>query len=139
VTVAVLHEPREAEIRLPDSDLDWKMCRSGGPGGQHANKTSSAVQLTHLPTGISVRIETKSQHQNKVLALAVLRARLFDQEADRLQGARNAKRRSQVGCGSRGDKRRTIAMQRGKVTDHKTGKSMPTKAYLRGDLDPLRP
>ena len=139
MTVAVLREPKEAEVRLPDGDLDWKVCRSGGPGGQHANKTSSAVQLTHLPTGISVRIETKSQHQNKQLALAVLRARLHAQESDRLLGARNAKRRSQVGCGARGDKRRTIAVQRDTVTDHETGKSMPFKSYSRGDLEPLWP
>jgi peptide chain release factor 1 len=139
VTVAVLAEPRDAEVHLDPRDLDIKTTKSGGPGGQHANKTNSAVVVTHKPTGITVRMETKSQHRNKELALGVLRARLYEREHSRVQGDRNAKRRGQIGGGARGDKRRTIAVQRGQVHDHVTGKRTTAKAYLRGAVDDLWP
>jgi peptide chain release factor 1 len=139
VTVAVLREPTATEVHLHDRDLDIRTTRSGGPGGQHANKTDSAVIITHKPTGISVRVETKSQHRNKELAMGILRARLHDAEHLRLSANRNARRRAQVGCGARGDKRRTIAVQRGTVNDHVTGKSMRVKGYLRGDITELWP
>jgi peptide chain release factor 1 len=97
------------------------------------------VVVTHKPTGITVRMETKSQHRNKELALGVLRARLYEREHSRVQGDRNAKRRGQIGGGARGDKRRTIAVQRGQVHDHVTGKRTTAKAYLRGAVDDLWP
>lgn len=140
ITVAVLPEPREAEVRLPKGDLIWKTCRARGPGGQSVNTTNSAVQLKHKPTGITVICQNeKSQHQNKELAKAVLRARLYDLERNRQQGARNATRKGQLGSGMRGDKRRTIAVQRGQVHDHVTGKRTTIKRYLRGSVDDLWP
>lgn len=137
--MAVLNEPRDADVRLNPRDLDIRTTKSGGPGGQHANKTNSAVVVTHKPTGITVRMETKSQHRNKELALGVLRARLYDREHSRVHGDRNNRRRSQIGGGARGYKRRTVAVQRGQVTDHVTGKRTTTKSYLRGGVDDLWP
>jgi peptide chain release factor 1 len=137
--VAVLPEPTAAEVRLADRDLEWKTTGSGGPGGQHQNKTESAVVLTHRPTGTRVRVESKSQHRNKETALRILRARLVQAEHLRLSANRNGRRRDQLGSGMRGDKRRTIAVQRGKVVDHVTGKSVRIKAYLRGDITGLWP
>ena len=138
VTVAVLREPSASEVRLNDRDLDFKTCRGSGAGGQHRNVTDSAVQLTHKPTGIQVRVETeRSQHQNKELAKAILRTRLQDASDQANVSKRNAKRRKQIGEGARGDKRRTIAIQRDQVTDHVTGKTMAAKKYLRGDVAKL--
>jgi len=137
VTVAVLREPSATEVRIDARDLDIKTTRSGGPGGQHANKTDTAVVVKHKPTGIVVRVETKSQHRNKELALGILRARLQEREHLRLSADQNSKRKRQVGSGMRGDKRRTIAIQRGKVTDHKTGKRVKAQKYLRGHVDSL--
>lgn len=138
MTVAVLREPTDAEVHLNERDLDFKTCRGSGAGGQHRNTTDSAVQLTHKPTGIQVRVESeRSQHQNKETAKALLRARLQQAEDEKRSGNRNAKRRSQVGSGMRGDKRRTIALQRGQVTDHVSGKTVDAKSYLRGAVDEL--
>lgn len=137
VTVAVLPEPRRGAVQLDDRDLDIKTTGSGGPGGQHANKTDSAVVMTHKPTGITVRVETKSQYRNKELAKAILCARLAELEQGKRKAKRNSKRRDQVGSGMRGDKRRTIALQRGQVTDHVTGRKIRAKDYLRGDLQGL--
>jgi len=134
--VAVLEEPTEAEVRLDPKDLEIKTCRGSGAGGQHRNMTDSAVQVKHKPSGLTVRIENgRSQHQNKESALRVLRARLRDQKAGKAGENRNNQRQTQVGSGMRGDKRRTIAIQRGQVTDHVTGKRMSAKAYLRGQID----
>jgi len=138
VTVAVLREPTEAEVRLDDRDLEFKMTRGSGAGGQHRNKTDSCVQLTHLPTGTRVRVESeRSQHQNRANALTLLAARLLQRKRESLQQSRASTRREQVGSGMRGDKIRTISMQRDDVTDHRTGKSISTKAWLRGDLTGL--
>jgi len=139
ITVAVLKEPKPAEVRLNEWDLVWKTCRAGGPGGQSVNTTDSAVVLTHKPSGISVRVEMKSQHQNKELARSVLWARLMAREQEKQAQSRNAKRRSQLGSGMRADKIRTIALQRGQVTDHRTGKRTTAKKYLRGAVDDLWP
>ena len=139
VTVAVLREATAAEVHLEDRDLEIRTTRSGGPGGQHANKTDSAVIITHKPSGISVRVETKSQHRNKELAMGILRSRLLEVERDRLSDARASKRRKQVGTGMRADKIRTVAIQRGQVTDHRTGRTMRAKDYLRGDITGLWP
>jgi peptide chain release factor 1 len=136
--VAVLREPTSAEVRLDDRDLEFKACRGSGAGGQHRNTTDSAVQVTHKPTGIQVRVESeRSQHQNKELAKALLRARLLEAEHHRLSTTRNGKRKSQVGSGMRGDKRRTVALQRDQVTDHITGKQVSAKQYLRGQVEDL--
>ncbi|HXU72233.1 MAG TPA: peptide chain release factor-like protein [Polyangia bacterium] len=134
ITVAVLPEPTAVEVRVDERDLDWSMCRGTGSGGQKRNKTESTVLLTHRPTGLQVRCETsRSQQHNRVLALAILRARLWAAERDRVQGARDVERRAQKGSGMRGDKRRTIRVQDGIVTDHVLGVRWPLRAYLRGE------
>lgn len=134
ITVAVLPEPSNAEVRLYEKDLTWSMCRGTGSGGQKRNKTESTVLLSHLPTGIQVRCETtRSQQKNRELALVLLRARLFEAEQQRLWRARHDERKQQVGTGMRGDKRRTIRCQDGQVTDHVTGRKWELRAYLRGE------
>ena len=133
VTVAVLAEPTGVQVRLDDRDLEYRTCRASGAGGQKVNKTDSAVQLTHRPTGLMVRVETeRSQHQNRATALALLRARLWQAEREARDAARASDRRTQVGSGMRGDKRRTIAVQRGTVVDHVNGRSWNLRDYLRG-------
>jgi peptide chain release factor 1 len=134
VTVAVLPEPTDVQIKLDEKDLDWKTCRASGAGGQKVNKTDSAVQLTYKPTGLMVRVETeRSQHQNRATALVVLRARLWEAKRETEATARANDRKAQVGTGMRGDKRRTIRTQDGAVHDHLTGRRWNLKEYLRGD------
>jgi len=138
ITVAVLPVPEETTLAIPEKDLEWKTCRGSGAGGQHRNVTDSAVQLTHLPTKMTVRCEgERSQHQNRLTALALLRARLAEAQEESSHQGRNSTRREQVGTGQRGDKVRTIALQRDQVTHHPTGKQMAAKQYLRGELDLL--
>lgn len=133
ITVAVLDEPQEHEIYIDPNDLDEKFTRGSGAGGQHRNKTDTAVVLKHLPSGIVVRIDGgRSQHVNRQTALSVLRAKLQEAGAEAQVKKRNAKRRRQVGSGMRGDKRRTIAVQRGTVHDHETGRTIDTRRYLKG-------
>lgn len=138
VTVAVLDEPTEDELQIDPRDLEESFTRGSGKGGQHRNKTDTCVILKHLPTGLIVRIDGgRSQHINRQTALGVLRARLRAAERERSTAGRNDNRRSQVGSGMRGDKVRTIALQRDSVIDHQTGKTMTAKAYLRGNLREL--
>lgn len=138
VTVAVLREPTEAEVRLDPRDLDVRVARGSGPGGQHRNKTESAVQITHLPTGLQVRCDgERSQHQNRDEAMRVMRARLLRRAQETATAGRAQERRDQVGSGMRGDKVRTVAVQRDQVVDHRNGKRISVKSFLRGDLDGL--
>lgn len=134
VTVAVLPEPTPTQVVLRDEDLEFSTCRGSGAGGQHRNKTESAVQLKHIPSGLMVRCENeRSQSQNKESARQVLRARLWQLEQDRNSGARASDRKRQVGSGMRGDKRRTIRTQDDVVNDHETGKQWRFKDYARGN------
>ena len=136
VTVAVLPEPPETVVRLDERDLEESTMRGSGAGGQHRNKTDSAVRLVHRPSGIVVRVESeRDQSQNRRTARAVLRARLWELEQSRATGARAADRRAQVGSGMRGDKRRTIRTQDDQVNDHVTGRTWRYKAYVRGDWE----
>lgn len=134
ITVVVLPEPREIEVRIDDRDLEWSTCRGSGDGGQHLQKTESAVMLHHRPSGLRVRCESeRSQHQNRATALAVLRTRLFARATSAAHAARASARRDQAGSGERGDKRRTIRAQDESVVDHVTGRRWSLKSYLRGD------
>lgn len=134
ITVAVLPEPTKAEVNLDPRDLSIGFCRGSGAGGQKRNKTETAVQVTHLPTGLQVRCETeRSQHQNRATALSLLRARLFEIESSRREGALARERRQQLGSGMRGDKRRTVRCQEGVVNDHLTGRVMSLRDYERGE------
>ncbi|MFT3770344.1 MAG: peptide chain release factor-like protein [Minicystis sp.] len=134
ITVAVLPEATEAQIRLDPRDLEMDTCRGSGAGGQKRNKTESTVVIRHVPSGIVVRCETeRSQHQNRATALALLRSRLWAAAEAERTGNVAATRRGQVGSGMRGDKRRTIRCQDGVVTDHVTGRRWNLRAYERGE------
>lgn len=134
VTVAVLSEPTHGDVVLREDDVDIETMRGSGAGGQHRNKTDSAVRARHRPTGIEVRCESeRSQHRNRELAMQVLAARVAEAARSAAQGDRDADRRRQVGSGMRGDKRRTIRVQDGQVTDHVDGRTWRFKSYERGD------
>ena len=136
ITIAVLNEPTDVELTLDSRDLEITTCRGTGPGGQNRNKTESAVQVRHIPTGIIVRCDReRSQSSNKASALAVLRARLLDAQRAGVANSRAELRRNQLGRGARGDKRRTIAIQRDSVIDHVTGREWRYRDYARGDWD----
>jgi peptide chain release factor 1 len=130
----VLTTPVRVDLAIRSEDVDIETMRGSGAGGQHRNKTDSAVRARHRPTGIEVRCESeRSQHRNRELALQVLAARVVNRELTMADEARATDRRQQVGSGMRGDKRRTIRVQDDQVTDHVDGRTWRFKNYVRGD------
>jgi peptide chain release factor 1 len=135
-TVAVLPEAEEVDVRIEDKDLRIDVFRSQGPGGQSVNTTDSAVRITHLPTGLVVQCQDqKSQLQNKIKAMAVLRSRLLDKRVAEQEAARSRDRKAMVGTGDRSGKIRTYNFPQSRVTDHRIGLSLHNlRDVLDGEL-----
>lgn len=138
-TVAVLPEVDEVEVHIDPKDLEIEAYGSSGPGGQHMQKNATAIRITHKPTGIVVSCENeRSQTQNKLRALAILRARLYEQERAKQQAEIAQARREQVGTGERSEKIRTYNYPQNRVTDHRIGLTLyRLPEIIDGDLDPL--
>ena len=138
-TVAVLPEAEEVEVHIDPKDLQIDTFRSSGAGGQHINKTSSAIRVTHLPTGMVVECQDeRSQYKNKEKALKVLRARLLDQEQSKADAQLAQERKSQVGSGDRSQRIRTYNFPQSRVTDHRIGLTLyKLEEVLAGDLDEI--
>jgi peptide chain release factor 1 len=139
VTVAVLPEAEELELKIAPEELRIDLFRSSGPGGQHVNTTDSAVRITHLPTGLVVTCQDeKSQHKNKAKALRVLRTRLKERMEEEKEQEQSEERRKQVGTGDRSERIRTYNFPQGRISDHRAGLTLyKLEDILAGNLDPL--
>ncbi|MBV1837687.1 peptide chain release factor 1 [Acetobacter estunensis] len=139
VTVAMLPEAEEVDVQIDEGDLRIDVYRASGAGGQHVNKTESAVRITHLPTGVVVAMqEEKSQHKNKAKAMKILRSRLYEQQRLSLHESRAADRRSQVGTGDRSERIRTYNFPQGRVTDHRIGLTLhKIDRVMLGEMDEI--
>ncbi len=139
VTVAVLPEAEEVDVEVNETDLRIDVYRASGAGGQHVNKTESAVRITHIPTGIVVAMqEEKSQHKNKAKAMKILRARMYERERASLHATRAADRKSQVGTGDRSERIRTYNFPQGRVTDHRINLTLyKIDRVMMGEMDEI--
>ena len=136
--MAVLPEAEDVDIKIEANDIRIDTYRSSGAGGQHVNTTDSAVRITHLPTGLVVTSSEKSQHRNREIAMQVLRARLYDQERNRIDDERSADRAGQVGSGDRSERIRTYNFPQGRMTDHRINLTLyKLDAIMGGDLDEI--
>ena len=137
VTVAVLPEAEDVDVRIDEGALRVDVYRASGAGGQHVNKTESAVRITHLPTGLVVTMqEEKSQHKNRAKAMKILRARMYEQQRASLHATRAADRKSQVGTGDRSERIRTYNFPQGRVTDHRVNLTLyKIDRVMMGELD----
>ncbi|WP_445928476.1 peptide chain release factor 1 [Methylocystis sp. IM3] len=138
-TVAVLPQAEDVDITIDDKDLNIETMRSGGAGGQHVNKTESAIRITHIPSGIVVMMqEERSQHRNKAKAMTLLRSRLYDAERSRLDQERSDDRKSQVGSGDRSERIRTYNFPQGRVTDHRINLTLyKLDRVMEGEFDEI--
>jgi peptide chain release factor 1 len=138
-TVSVLPEVEDVEIEIKPEDIKMEVFRSSGAGGQHINKTSSAVRLIHIPTGMVVECQNeRSQFQNRDFAMKLLKSRLYQIEKEKQDSARVNERRSQIGSGDRSEKIRTYNYPQGRITDHRIGFSIfQMENFLNGDLDEM--
>lgn len=138
-TVAILAEPDEVEVDIDEKELKIDTYRASGPGGQHVNKTDSAIRITHLPTGIVVQCQDeRSQHKNRAHAMRMLRAKLYEMEEEKRRNEIASTRKSLVGTGERSEKIRTYNYRDGRITDHRIGLTLyKIEAILNGELDEL--
>ena len=138
-TVAVLPEAEEVDIEINPADLQIDTYRSGGAGGQHVNKTESAIRITHIPTGVVVECQDeRSQYKNKDRAMKILRSKLYEAEQQRQEAERASERRSQVGSGDRSERIRTYNYPQGRVSDHRINLTLHRlESIMNGDLDEL--
>ncbi|SHI94852.1 bacterial peptide chain release factor 1 (bRF-1) [Malonomonas rubra DSM 5091] len=138
-TVAVLPEAEDVDIDINPADIRTDLYRASGAGGQHVNKTESAVRLTHIPTGVVVACQDeKSQHKNKAKAMKVLKSRIFDQMQAEQNAAMAADRKNQVGSGDRSERIRTYNYPQGRCTDHRIGLTLyKLDAIMQGDVDEI--
>lgn len=139
ITVAVMPEAEEVDVEINNADIRKDTFRASGAGGQHVNKTESAVRLTHIPTNTVVECQDgRSQHQNYDKALQVLRSRIYQAEVDKANAERDAHRKSLVSSGDRSAKIRTYNYPQGRITDHRIGKTMYSlQAFMNGDIQEM--